>query len=74
MVCDEIPECKDMMDKLAYNNPNQLSIQLNFDKKFDEKEYNKWLQNTSFHKLTYKGKYHQEIDGMKTFYGFILNS
>lgn len=37
MVCDEIPECKDMMDKLAYNNPNQLSIQLNFDKKFDKK-------------------------------------
>lgn len=73
MVCDEIPECKNMMDRLEYNNPNQLSIQLNFDKKFDKKEYEKWLGTTSFHKLTYKGKHNKEINGDKTFYGFILN-
>ena len=73
MVCDEIPECKNMMDRLEYNNPNQLSIQLNFDKNFDKKEYEKWLETTSFHKLTYKGKHNKEINGVKTFYGFILN-
>lgn len=73
MVCDEIPECKDMMDKLAYNNPNQLSIQLNFDKKFDKKEYDKWTTNTSFHKLTYKGNHLQVINGELTYYGYIVN-
>lgn len=73
MVCDEIPECKDMMNRLEYNNPNQLSIQLNFDKKFVQEEYKKWIMDTSFHKLTYKGKHFETIEGVLTYYGYIIN-
>lgn len=74
MVCDEIPECKKMVDSLVYNHPNQLSIQLNFDNLFDKKKYDSWLMDTSFHKLTYKGKHYETINGKQTYYGYILRN
>lgn len=63
-----------LLSNLPYTNEHSHQIRLNFNKAFDEKEYENWLSNTSLFKLSYKGNLQKEsIGGELSYYGYITS-
>ena len=74
IISNTLPEVKQMIDTHPYNNPGQIELQLHFNSIYRELWWNELMSNgTLMHKLTYKGKLYESVDGKETVYGHILN-
>lgn len=64
-----------LLNDMPYTNEFSHEIRKNFNNEFNQELLYKWLSNTSFFKLTYKGKFKLLTkDGKPTFYGYLINN
>lgn len=71
---ENIPKCRDMMDKLEYNDEGlEARLCENLNNIYNEEKYKRYCDNMPFQKLSYKlDKYIRQVDGNLTFYGYIM--
>jgi hypothetical protein len=68
---ENIPQIRDMIDRIPNNNIDVYSLYDNIDKPFNENLFNKWNSGTTFYKMTQKREYKSYIDGRMTFFGAV---
>ena len=73
IVFDQTEYCHKVLDNIKESNPNLYYIEYNFNSPYDDNKFIEINSDTSFFKLTYKGKYKEYIDGVETYYNHIMN-
>lgn len=68
---NNIGNFKEDLNNLPLNNSYVNDLQKIFNEEFDEKKFNKMIDDTFFFKGNWKVKYHSKINGKLTFYGAV---
>lgn len=63
---------RNMVDLLPISNSCSFELQKHINEPFDIRLWNSWLKDTSFFKMSYKGKLTAVENNQETFYGYIL--
>lgn len=74
ILCKEIKDVDDYINKLPLTNPNMHKLRKKFNEVFDEDEYKELIRNTSVFKLVYSPKPDEYLLGKPTYYSYLLHS
>ena len=71
---EKIPVVKKEVDDIEINNTNLYELDKIMNKKFDKELFDMLINDNYFFKLSWKKNYLKEIDGEKTFYGYLIEN
>ena len=69
---DNVPQIKEAIDQVNFNNSHLYALYLTMNKPFDSEKWKEMTSDTGVFKLTQKVQYQNEIDGVQTFHGELI--